>query len=243
MCLLFTVAMSDSVVKSDHNYFKVLDPSVDTVENGDQPKSRKGRPRKYNVESPSSSKTQTKLTHFSKHKSTPKSDTPSSTSKSKTNALSTSKVTKVDKTPPPPRKYKRRHNCSGCVNCLKPDCGKCRNCLDKPKFGGRNTKKQRCVERICIHKVCVYVCMCCVCVCVHVCVLAYVCVCVCTCMCTCVCVYVCVRACVRINYNNGNNIHTAYSSMLTQFFPNVYICLPMRLHGQYLYNIYRAETR
>ena len=154
MCILFTVAMSDSVVKSDHNYFKVLEPSVDTVENCDQPKSRKGRPRKYNVESPSNNKTQTKLTHFSKDKSKPKSDTPKSDtpSKSKVTAASTSKLDKTPP-PPPPRKYKRRHNCSGCANCLKPDCGKCSNCLDKPKFGGRNTKKQRCIERICMRKV------------------------------------------------------------------------------------------
>ena len=125
---------------------------MDNVENGDQPKSRKGRPRKYNVDSPSSKKTQSKLTHFSNNKDTPKSDTPS-TSKSKT---STPSGNKPDKTPrnQPPRKYKRRNmNCAGCANCLKPDCGKCRNCLDKPKFGGRNTKRQRCTQRICVHRV------------------------------------------------------------------------------------------
>jgi len=27
------------------------------------------------------------------------------------------------------------------------DCGECKFCLDKPKFGGANTMKQRCVRR------------------------------------------------------------------------------------------------
>ena len=163
VCVHFTVATTDSVIKSDHNYFKVPEPSMDNGE--DQPKRKKGRPRRYNVNSPSSNKTQTKLTHFSNNKDKPKSDTVN-TPKSKTSTASSG--TKVDKTPTrgqPPRKYKRRNmNCSGCENCLKPDCGKCRNCLDKPKFGGRNTKRQRCTQRICIHRVsshlstvCVYI--------------------------------------------------------------------------------------
>ena len=29
------------------------------------------------------------------------------------------------------------------------DCGECKNCLDKPKFGGRNIKKQACQQRDC----------------------------------------------------------------------------------------------
>ena len=29
------------------------------------------------------------------------------------------------------------------------DCGECKNCLDKPKFGGRNIKKQACEQRDC----------------------------------------------------------------------------------------------
>ncbi|XP_067874843.1 histone-lysine N-methyltransferase 2B-like [Heterodontus francisci] len=46
---------------------------------------------------------------------------------------------------------KRRGNrCGCCKGCRNPeDCGKCVNCLDKPKFGGRNTKKQCCVWRKC----------------------------------------------------------------------------------------------
>jgi len=47
----------------------------------------------------------------------------------------------------------RLSNCGKCVNCCKEDCGKCVSCKDKPKFGGNNTRKQRCVERICFNKV------------------------------------------------------------------------------------------
>lgn len=146
-----TTANQDSV-KSDHSYFKV--PSADNGENGEAPKRKKGRPRKYNMESPSGNKTQTKLTNFSNNKDAAKSDS-TSTSKSKVENSSTSK-SKPD-TPVrgcnTPKFRRRTMNCSQCANCKKPDCGKCRNCLDKPKFGGRNTKKQRCLQRICLHKV------------------------------------------------------------------------------------------
>ena len=145
VCLHFTAASTDSVVKSEHSYFKVLDPPANTDENGEQSKRKKGRPRKYNVVSPSTSKTQTKLSHFTSNKSTAKSD-----------STSVSKSKPINRTPTrnPPGKYVRRNtNCMACENCLKLDCGKCRNCLDKPKFGGRNTKKQRCIERICLRRV------------------------------------------------------------------------------------------
>ena len=33
--------------------------------------------------------------------------------------------------------------------CIAPDCGKCGNCLDKPKFGGPNSKKQKCSTKVC----------------------------------------------------------------------------------------------
>ena len=29
------------------------------------------------------------------------------------------------------------------------DCGECKNCVDKPKFGGRGIKKQACEQRAC----------------------------------------------------------------------------------------------
>ncbi|XP_062873408.1 histone-lysine N-methyltransferase 2A [Trichomycterus rosablanca] len=46
------------------------------------------------------------------------------------------------------RSSKRR--CGECKGCLhEEDCGKCVNCLDKPKFGGPNTKRQCCVFKRC----------------------------------------------------------------------------------------------
>ncbi|XP_029768980.1 LOW QUALITY PROTEIN: histone-lysine N-methyltransferase 2B [Terrapene carolina triunguis] len=64
------------------------------------------------------------------------------------------------KAPPPTRRPAPHHHHSGkknrmtrcgkCKGCLKlQDCGACVNCLDKPKFGGPNTKKQCCVYRKC----------------------------------------------------------------------------------------------
>ncbi|EMP29869.1 Histone-lysine N-methyltransferase MLL4 [Chelonia mydas] len=42
-------------------------------------------------------------------------------------------------------KKNRMTRCGKCKGCLKlQDCGACVNCLDKPKFGGPNTKKQCC---------------------------------------------------------------------------------------------------
>ena len=42
---------------------------------------------------------------------------------------------------------KRKKRCGSCLGCLKPDCGKCKLCLDKGKFGGRNKLKKCCVLR------------------------------------------------------------------------------------------------
>uniref|UniRef100_A0A8C8VJV7 [histone H3]-lysine(4) N-methyltransferase n=1 Tax=Pelusios castaneus TaxID=367368 RepID=A0A8C8VJV7_9SAUR len=64
----------------------------------------------------------------------------------------------VVKAPPPVRRPAPHHSgkknrmtrCGKCKGCLKlQDCGTCVNCLDKPKFGGPNTKKQCCVYRKC----------------------------------------------------------------------------------------------
>ena len=41
---------------------------------------------------------------------------------------------------------KRSCDCSG---CLRKDCGSCKFCLDKPKFGGPGKKKKRCIKRVC----------------------------------------------------------------------------------------------
>jgi len=44
----------------------------------------------------------------------------------------------------------RSSRCGTCANCLKPDCGECINCSDKPKFGGPGVKKQACSQRKCL---------------------------------------------------------------------------------------------
>ncbi|XP_018421638.1 PREDICTED: histone-lysine N-methyltransferase 2A [Nanorana parkeri] len=57
-----------------------------------------------------------------------------------------------NKTPqePPVKKGRRSRRCGQCSGCQVPeDCGTCTNCLDKPKFGGRNIKKQCCKMRKC----------------------------------------------------------------------------------------------
>ncbi|XP_007894340.2 histone-lysine N-methyltransferase 2A [Callorhinchus milii] len=50
------------------------------------------------------------------------------------------------------RKGRRSRRCGQCPGCQVPDdCGQCTNCLDKPKFGGRNVKKQCCKMRKCLN--------------------------------------------------------------------------------------------
>ncbi|XP_074542935.1 histone-lysine N-methyltransferase 2B isoform X2 [Halichoeres trimaculatus] len=44
----------------------------------------------------------------------------------------------------------RSRRCGVCRGCLiQEDCAKCINCLDKPKFGGPNTKRQCCIYKKC----------------------------------------------------------------------------------------------
>nr|XP_033492482.1 histone-lysine N-methyltransferase 2B isoform X2 [Epinephelus lanceolatus] len=44
----------------------------------------------------------------------------------------------------------RSRRCGRCRGCLiEEDCAKCVNCLDKPKFGGPNTKRQCCIYKKC----------------------------------------------------------------------------------------------
>ncbi|TMS10742.1 Histone-lysine N-methyltransferase 2B [Larimichthys crocea] len=79
-----------------------------------------------------------------------------SPSESDSPGLSDPKVTKVKK---PPTFVKRKglgpfgyrsRRCGVCKGCNhEDDCGKCMNCLDKPKFGGPNTKRQCCVYKRC----------------------------------------------------------------------------------------------
>ncbi|XP_041648358.1 histone-lysine N-methyltransferase 2B isoform X2 [Cheilinus undulatus] len=79
-----------------------------------------------------------------------------SPSESDSPGLSDTKVTKVKK---PSNFVKRKglgpfgyrsRRCGICKGCNREDdCGRCMNCLDKPKFGGPNTKRQCCVYKRC----------------------------------------------------------------------------------------------
>ena len=44
---------------------------------------------------------------------------------------------------------RRRHRCGVCAGCAADDCGTCRACRDKPKFGGGGKGKQACEHRHC----------------------------------------------------------------------------------------------
>lgn len=44
---------------------------------------------------------------------------------------------------------KRRVRCGKCAGCVKEDCGECKACKDKPKFGGSGTMKQSCEKKKC----------------------------------------------------------------------------------------------
>ncbi|KAM9310614.1 histone-lysine N-methyltransferase 2B isoform 1-T1 [Pholidichthys leucotaenia] len=79
-----------------------------------------------------------------------------SPSESDSPSLSDTKVTKVKKSSNfvkrkglGPFGYRSRR-CGVCKGCNhEEDCGMCINCLDKPKFGGPNTKRQCCVYKRC----------------------------------------------------------------------------------------------
>lgn len=44
---------------------------------------------------------------------------------------------------------RKQWGCKKCPGCLMSDCGNCNYCKDKPKFGGPNTLKKKCVNRRC----------------------------------------------------------------------------------------------
>jgi len=46
-------------------------------------------------------------------------------------------------------RIRRRLKCGKCPGCKRSDCRKCRYCLDKPRFGGDNTLRQKCIKRRC----------------------------------------------------------------------------------------------
>ena len=56
-----------------------------------------------------------------------------------------------DKDNPEKRKRKRviTLKCGKCDQCKKQDCGMCKNCLDKPKFGGHGLRKKGCDRKTC----------------------------------------------------------------------------------------------
>ena len=43
----------------------------------------------------------------------------------------------------------RRKRCGDCTGCKAMECAKCKNCLDKPKWGGPGKLKRPCVQRTC----------------------------------------------------------------------------------------------
>ena len=45
---------------------------------------------------------------------------------------------------------KKRLRCGECSGCMASDCGSCKFCYDKPKFGGKGKKKKSCITRKCI---------------------------------------------------------------------------------------------
>jgi len=47
------------------------------------------------------------------------------------------------------KKKRNKKVCGACSGCEAEDCGECKHCKDKPKFGGKNTIKQRCLARLC----------------------------------------------------------------------------------------------
>lgn len=46
----------------------------------------------------------------------------------------------------------RASKCGACYACLRDNCGRCKFCLDKPRFGGQNILKQACVLKQCPNK-------------------------------------------------------------------------------------------
>ena len=50
-------------------------------------------------------------------------------------------------------RIRNNYFCGKCDGCLrKEDCAECRFCRDKPKFGGPNKLKKKCMERVCGNK-------------------------------------------------------------------------------------------
>ena len=43
----------------------------------------------------------------------------------------------------------KKSQCGQCDRCIREDCGECKYCEDKPKFGGPSKLRQKCIERRC----------------------------------------------------------------------------------------------
>ena len=54
-----------------------------------------------------------------------------------------------DSLTPSPEKKTRTVACRVCPGCVAPECGTCKYCLDKPKFGGSNKLRRKCVNKVC----------------------------------------------------------------------------------------------
>lgn len=48
------------------------------------------------------------------------------------------------------RSTPRLNRCGVCEACRAPDCGQCKECMDKPKFGGIGIRKKACISRVCV---------------------------------------------------------------------------------------------
>jgi len=46
-------------------------------------------------------------------------------------------------------KATKTRRCGECEGCMRDDCGQCAACADKPRFGGRGSKKKACMSRTC----------------------------------------------------------------------------------------------
>lgn len=66
---------------------------------------------------------------------------PTSTGQNPTGLTPTSLPTTVTK--------RKNTACGSWQACTVTDCGQCINCLDKPRFGGPNKRRRKCVQRIC----------------------------------------------------------------------------------------------
>ena len=43
----------------------------------------------------------------------------------------------------------KSRRCGECEGCMRDDCGVCPACRDKPRFGGKGSKKKACIARSC----------------------------------------------------------------------------------------------